>query len=808
MEDNRVMSPINFTDNISAHVVQYLNGNEVLLEYKKPAIEKQVVAKKQETAVTNSQFENTDWDISDSDDDSDTDSDIFEDSWEKTNIKLEKKLEDKISNSFIGNIHKYPGHENVKYRSHEISQKGNQFNLSTYWFSNGSKRLCPSNVQHNGNNNFCVNINLSNGQVFYVCLGAKECAGKPQQITKLADKFINKIIADINSKSAVQMAECQTNFSNNDCVITDAPNFKNTNSSTKKISKEKFQLIEHLELIETYLKETVDAKLEVKPYLSDGNQQFEVKFIKISGSQGKRKCPNGKIHPHPPANHPSFSVFIDQIDMNSLFYKCNSTCCEPFFIGFVKPPPLEESLKKFQDTYLNSVNLQFNMSEALDFASDLQKLGHPQEGLDLFSEYMNKHWAYVKGKFIELIKCEYDETGRLVKFRVKSRKDTKSHFEQFKKYNGDDINIIEEWLSNRNDYKEAKVWKPMQERNDEFNMFIEPNFVRYANLDVEYDLTKVEIINYHIKEVLCNGDGEVYDLFLKWFAYIVQNGCKRIYKALAVVICIIGEIQGTGKSLFVEWVGQFMFGDETYAYTQNVDDLTQQFNSLVSEKLFVYLNDIGTWDGSNKIWSQLKGRFGGGKQNVTRKFEETYTSANICNHIIDSNDRSAIKLEASNRRYWIIEVTKKMSGQYYKTLASNFNEENAIQWVKFLMTIDLSNYNPHRFEDATKETNLGRQMRQKQFHPVCSFLQEHVVEGNALDDYKFKNMYRIPPRECKTLYENLMSDYKLGERELCSKLEQYAGIRCGKSKSRYYEFPSKDTIKELMISKCVWVDID
>ena len=57
---------------------------------------------------------------------------------------------------------------------------------------------------------------------------------------------------------------------------------------------------------------------------------------------------------------------------------------------------------------------------------------------------------------------------------------------------------------------------------------------------------------------------------------------------MACVICFIGD-QGTGKSILCSFWGEKCFGGCTYAYTQNIDELTQQFNAAVSEKLFIYL---------------------------------------------------------------------------------------------------------------------------------------------------------------------------------------------------------------------------
>ena len=696
----RVMVPVNHKHQLELHFPSYLVGNEqqrprvkhgmVLSGVKPPkkAVAATKVGPMPKVAVT----PGCTWEDSsesESDDEiwgSDSEESVEgEPKWCKTHIRLDSKLDKKISEGILKLIQKYPGHGLVSYDRHEISQKDDRFSLSTYWKSNGSKRLCPSRVQHNhGSNNFYVNVSVNTGDIFYACMkDVKECGEKRVKICKMPEKTHNKLIEDINSKAADVAKSSQL------------------------------------------------------------NQQVEI----------------------------------------------------------------------WMGQYLSKTNCTFDVSETLQFASELQVSEYPVDGLKLFTQYMNKHWVYVKGGIIELIKCDFDDTGRMIKFYVKKHRDYKIHFQQFNKYNvpiseSTTVKLIDYWLDNHNEYKDAKVWKPIKEAPNEFNMFIEPNFVRLANTPAEFDPSKVEVLNYHLKEIICAGDPEVYDLFIKWFAWIVQNGLRRHYKALAVVICIIGEIQGTGKSMFVEWVGDYIFGEETYSYTQNVDDLTQQFNAAVSEKLFIYLNDIGTWDGSNKVWSMLKGRFGSKTQQVRKLYQEAYKADNIANNIIDSNDRNAIKLEPTNRRYWILEVMKKMPGEYYTKLARALNEDTALHWVKFLLTIDLSNYNPHCYEKATKETNLGKQMRYKQFHPICAFLQEHVVEGEAFDNHKYKDGFRMTATQCKNIYDSLSDTSIRDDKEFKAKMEQYGNIRMQKSGIWYYVFPSKDNITQNMILKNVWMDIE
>lgn len=226
--DNRIMKPINYVDNLGAHVIQYLIGDEILITPNDFVVTPilPTVAPLPPTTLS----------LSDSDDDSDDEIELKIQpvcEWVKTDIKLSEEVEKKVAKKILKIVKQYPGHDKVKYGNHEISQKGDLFNISTYWFSNGSRRLCPGKVQHNGKNNFHVVIDLYSGSVYYQCFGthsSKPCGGVQQNIVDLPLSFISEVMADIKKTTGLQgvikeevLNECIIDSDNEEKLVNHKP---------------------------------------------------------------------------------------------------------------------------------------------------------------------------------------------------------------------------------------------------------------------------------------------------------------------------------------------------------------------------------------------------------------------------------------------------------------------------------------------------------------------------------------------------------------------------------------------------------
>ena len=89
------------------------------------------------------------------------------------------------------------------------------------------------------------------------------------------------------------------------------------------------------------------------------------------------------------------------------------------------------------------------------------------------------------------------------------------------------------------------------------------------------DPQRIRRIDYHLKEIVCSGNEELYQYVLSLWKLMLLG------KKAGVALCLSGP-QGIGKNVMVEYVGQRIVGEQYYAYVASLEDLTNKFSSLRS----------------------------------------------------------------------------------------------------------------------------------------------------------------------------------------------------------------------------------
>ena len=409
------------------------------------------------------------------------------------------------------------------------------------------------------------------------------------------------------------------------------------------------------------------------------------------------------------------------------------------------------------------VTIPFNTELLCAICRDLQDNDLLNTNELLLYEYMKQYWTCIKNENAEFIKTTYDDYGFVSRMNIYSFESMIKNFRFLKQFDTKELKVFEQmFLYKIQQYQQydTKVWKPsLPVHENEFNTFVVPNYRKYLKVDCQLDTNYIEIVNNHIYEVLCNSDKKAFELLTNWFAYQIQN---QSYENIPIVPCFIGEVQGTGKSMIIEFWGNKIIGDGNYGKCCSIEDLTAQFNAKISKKLFIYLNDIGTYGKGHRVWNLLKSFFGNkDKKTVEEKFKESYDAEHVANYIIDSNNRDCLKIEKDNRRYWVLEVTKKKDGNYYQELANALQDTNtAIHWVKWLNTKDLSDYNPNNFEQSVVITKLYREMQSINVPMLIKYI-KYVVDTDGFKDFKYKKVSKL-------------GSFRIAKQAFLCELENYA----------------------------------
>jgi len=285
------------------------------------------------------------------------------------------------------------------------------------------------------------------------------------------------------------------------------------------------------------------------------------------------------------------------------------------------------------------------------------------------------------------------------------------------------------------------VFKPMGYglRKNEFNTWI--GFK--AEKRDTYNMEVIDIVKKHILDVLA--DGNEYN-----YKYIMTDIWKIInepYKKTGIFMLFCGE-QGTGKTIFCDFLIQYVLGKSICYTTTGLKQLTQRFNSCIMSKILCVCNELSTINDSGNNWhagfDNIKSLITDDLQGVEKKGLEPIMIQNRINFIATTNNRNCIKVEKGDRRYACFEVSDKYKGD--KVYFDNF--------VEVCMNDEAGNdfYN-YMIKDYPKEDLVDlRDIPETQFR-------KDLINGN-------KNQFE------RFIEDFLSEDYVMDERKWISKKDK------------------------------------
>lgn len=166
-----------------------------------------------------------------------------------------------------------------------------------------------------------------------------------------------------------------------------------------------------------------------------------------------------------------------------------------------------------------------------------------------------------------------------------------------------------------------------------------------------------------IRDVVCDGNIELYNYMIKWMAYIWKRGMA--FQA----IFLMGEM-GLGKSVFAKSVGKVM-GDEYCTTINTIDKITNRFNAKFENKIVTIVEEVTADAGNiNSFNNMLKDLTTNVCQSFEKKGVDDRDGYSNNNFIFLTNEYNPVKIKKDNRRNVIIDFgTSRMRDDiYYKEL--------------------------------------------------------------------------------------------------------------------------------------------
>ncbi len=205
---------------------------------------------------------------------------------------------------------------------------------------------------------------------------------------------------------------------------------------------------------------------------------------------------------------------------------------------------------------------------------------------------------------------------------------------------------------------------------------------------------KIRPILEHIYLVIANGDVHLGNYIVSWFAHLLKNPAKPSGK----VLVIIGR-PGSGKSLFLAFIGKYVFGHKTYTFQTSFADVSHHFNKHLPGKIMVLIDDAAELTEKTRdvgaAASRTKAILVNDTIPMTGKGENSIQVANVMNLIITTEHDEILRIDDNDRRYVFCRVNDKYATskygaasdeceRYHGRLMSTYNQEHADLFYTYL----------------------------------------------------------------------------------------------------------------------------
>lgn len=256
-----------------------------------------------------------------------------------------------------------------------------------------------------------------------------------------------------------------------------------------------------------------------------------------------------------------------------------------------------------------------------------------------------------------------------------------------------------------------------------FPGFLHPDPRPFHEYDEEARLAVKTIIR-HMREVLCSGKKDQEYYLMHWVARLIS--WRKMEKAI-----FLHSGQGTGKTMFTNFLRTKVLGTQITHKTANEKVITGSFNKELEGKVLLVLEEMsgsktGDWIA---FANKLKDFIDGDTLMVEEKCKTPYPVDNVMSLIINSNNSKAVRLDRDDRRYFVPDISDKYVGNYayFDRLAEAMDHPKAGEAFCSYMKEYLA-LNPKFDERKIPMTTTKQMMIGEAIHVVHRFIKENFLQ--------------------------------------------------------------------------------
>lgn len=195
-------------------------------------------------------------------------------------------------------------------------------------------------------------------------------------------------------------------------------------------------------------------------------------------------------------------------------------------------------------------------------------------------------------------------------------------------------------------------------------------------------------IEYHIRQVLADGDKDHGDYIIRWLAWLYQNPSKPAETAI-----VFRGGRGTGKGMLCRAIIRSLGQHGIHISTPTL--MTGRFNAHFRDCIALFA-DEAFWAGDKSGEGQLKRIITEDTLVVEAKGRDAIVVRNMLHIMIASNEDWIVPSGTDERRFVVFEVSDrhKQDKEYFEKVAAAFDGDEMRAFLHYCLTVDLGGWHP------------------------------------------------------------------------------------------------------------------
>jgi len=323
-----------------------------------------------------------------------------------------------------------------------------------------------------------------------------------------------------------------------------------------------------------------------------------------------------------------------------------------------------------------------------------------------------------------------------------------------------------------------------------------------------------------VADVICGGNSALFDYIIRWCAHLVQRPQELPETAL-----VFRGKEGVGKNTFIDPLMDIV-GREHSLILTSMSQVTGRFSGHLANALLVFCNE-SIWGGDKSAQGALKSMISDQVQPIESKGRDITQVQNFKRLIFATNENWAVPRGADDRRYVVADVLPLYKGNYayFSEIKKEMDEGGKEALMHFLLTTDISNWNPRMIPAHLSER--GWELKIRSGGSVVQWYFDVLTRGwlQRLDAHFAEDEREVWPSLCpvdvvQQSYVHYCTQYKIAHIEIpCvvgrSLSEWGLGTsqpsRDNPKRKRFYKLPSLDEAraifsKQFTIPLSIWND--